>query len=95
MRRRLGQLGVGGKSSWRRLGALRRSGVGGLTAAATTGIRFGIRVLQVGLRACRGAGHRFRAVLWALSSSMVFFLKVEFYSARVVNYTLRKGGYTS
>jgi hypothetical protein len=47
MRRRLGRLDGGGKSSWRRLGALLRTGVGGLTAAATSGLRFGIRVLRV------------------------------------------------
>jgi hypothetical protein len=40
MRRRLGRLDGGGKSSWRRLGALLHTGVGGLTAAATSGPRF-------------------------------------------------------
>ena len=52
----------------RRLGALLRTGVGGLTAAATAGLRFGIRVLRAGLRACRGAGRRLRGVeegVWA------------------------------
>ena len=74
MRRRLGRLDGGGKSSWRRLGALLRTGVGGLTAAATSGLRFGIRVLRAGLRACRGAGRRFRGVeegMWASSVAVV------------------------
>ena len=70
MRRRLGRLDGGGKSSWRRLGALLRTGVGGLTAAATSGLRFGIRVPRAGLRACRGVGRRLCGIeegMWASS----------------------------
>ena len=55
MRRHLGRLDGGGKSSWRRLGALLRAGVGGLIAAATSGLRLTIRVLRAGLGGYRGA----------------------------------------
>lgn len=74
MRRRLGRLDGGGKSSWRRLGTLLRTGVGGLTAAAASGLRFGIRVLRAGLRAFRGARRRLRGVkegMWASSVVVV------------------------
>jgi hypothetical protein len=52
MRRRLGRLDGGGTSCWRRLGALLRPGVGGLTAAATSGLRFSVRVLRAGFMRC-------------------------------------------
>jgi hypothetical protein len=65
MRRRLGRLDGGGKSSRRRLGALLRAGVGKLIAAATSGLRLTIRVLRAGLGGCRGAE------MWAPSVAVV------------------------
>jgi hypothetical protein len=64
MRRHLGRLDGGGKSSWRRLEALRRAGVERLVAAATSGLLLTIRVLRAGLWGCRGAG-------WAPSVAVV------------------------